>query len=228
MKKNVLITGAGGNLGSAAVDRFLKDEWRVIAALSRGKKLTAKGDILTIEADLTLESEVEAQLDKVVGDVGTIDAALLLAGGYASGDIYETTVARLQEQYSLNFLTAYNVARPVFAQMMKQASGGRIVFVGSRPALQAKDGKSSLAYALAKSLVFKLADFLNAEGSAHNVTCAVIVPSTIDTPQNRKSMPKADFSSWVRPEAIADVLAFAVSQKGDPLRDTILKVYGGA
>jgi NAD(P)-dependent dehydrogenase (short-subunit alcohol dehydrogenase family) len=228
MKKNVLITGAGGNLGLATVDRFLKDGWKVIAVVSPGKKLMVKGDIINLETDLAIESEVEARIRKSISEVKTIDAALLLAGGYASGDIHKTTASLLQKQYELNFLTAYNVARPVFAQMMKQDSGGRIIFVGSRPALQAKDGKGSLAYALAKSLLFKLADFLNAEGSAKNVTSTVIVPSTIDTPANREGMPKADFSSWVRPEAIADVMAFAVSEKSGPLRETVLKVYGRA
>jgi len=228
MKKNVIITGAGGSLGLATVDRFLKDGWKVIAAVSPGKKLAVGGDILTMEADLIIESDVEKLLSKAIGEVATIDAALLLAGGFASGDIYKTTAADLLEQYSLNFMTAYNVARPVFSHMMKQASGGRIVVVGSRPALQAKDGKGSLAYALSKSLIFKFAEYLNAEGASKNVTCTVVVPSTIDTPANREAMPKADFASWVRPEAIAEVMAFAVSEKGGPLRESVVKVYGGA
>ena len=152
----------------------------------------------------------------------------MLAGGYSGGDIYKTDGASLKKMYALNFETAYFVARPVFRQMMKQPSGGRIVLVGARPALKARDGKSSLAYALSKSLVFKLAEYLNAEGATRNVTCTVIVPSTIDTPSNRASMPQADFSSWVTPEAIANVMAFAVSEKAGPLRETILKMYGYA
>src|SRR5436190_10093901 len=108
MKKNVIITGAGGSLGLATVDRFLKDGWKVIAAVSPGKKLAVGGDILTMEADLIIESDVEKLLSKAIGEVATIDAALLLAGGFASGDIYKTTAADLLEQYSLNFMTAYN------------------------------------------------------------------------------------------------------------------------
>ena len=229
MKKNIIITGAAGNLGQAAVTKFLSEGYRVIAMVSPGKKQDQPvAGVIRVEADLTNEEDVEAAIQKAFTPGETIDAALLLAGGYSGGDIYKTDGASLKKMYALNFETAYFVARPVFRQMMKQPSGGRIVLVGARPALKARDGKSSLAYALSKSLVFKLAEYLNAEGATRNVTCTVIVPSTIDTPSNRASMPQADFSSWVTPEAIANVMAFAVSEKAGPLRETILKMYGYA
>ena len=228
MKRNILITGANGNLGKATVEKFLKEGHRVIALVSPGKSLgfEVNGDIVVEEANLTDETSTGAVITKIASDNKSIDVALLLVGGYASGSVFETNGALLKKMYSQNFETTYFAARPIFSEMVKQSSGGRIILIGARPALLAKDGKSSLAYALSKSLIFKLADFLNAEGSSKNVLCSVIVPSTIDTPVNRTTMPAADFSSWVKPEAIAEVMAFAASDTAGALRDMVLKVYG--
>ncbi len=230
MKKNVLITGASGNLGKAAVEKFMAEGYKVVATVSPGKKLgfEVAGDVETFEADLTDEKNVESAIAKIIGEHHSIDVALLLVGGFAAGGIRETDGASLKKMYALNFETAYYTARPVFLQMQKQLSGGRIVLVGARPALNAADGKNLLAYALSKSLLFKLADFLNAEGATKNVIASVIVPSTIDTPVNRQTMPSANFSDWVKPEEIAEVMAFITSANGNALRDSVFKIYGNA
>jgi NAD(P)-dependent dehydrogenase (short-subunit alcohol dehydrogenase family) len=81
---------------------------------------------------------------------------------------------------------------------------------------------------LSKSLLFKLAEFLNEEGKNKNVVTSVIVPSTIDTPANRESMPDADPNNWVKAEEIADVLEFICSDKGNVLRESVYKVYGNS
>ena len=226
--KNILITGASGNLGQAVVKRFLSEGHRVIAIASSTSTAGTEPNLITITADLSDEAQVNEKIGKVISDYKTIDAALLLVGGWAGGNIFDTDGATLKKMYAMNFETAYYVARPVFAQMMKQTGGGRIVFIGARPALNAKDGKSSLAYGLSKSLIFKLADHLNAEGASKNVVSAVVVPSTIDTPQNRKGMPNADFNAWVKPESIASVISFLTSDEGASLREPVTKVYGGA
>jgi len=227
--KTVLITGASGNLGKASVERFLKDGYNVLATVTPGKTLGFEPSqkVSTFEADLTDEQSVNALVSKVIAAHGTIDAALLLVGGYTFGGIAEADGKTVKKMIALNFETAYNVARPVFQQMQKQG-GGRIVFVGARPALKVSDGKKSLAYALSKSLVFKLAELLNAEGAAANVTASVIVPSTIDTPDNRTAMPHADFSAWVAPESIADTIAHLCSTQAKDWRDTVIKIYGKA
>ena len=106
--------------------------------------------------------------------------------------------------------------------------GGRLVFIGSRPSLVAKQGKNNIAYALSKSLLFKLAEFLNEEAANKNVVASVVIPSTIDTPQNRKSMPDADYNKWVKPEKIAETIAFICSEEATPLRESIFKVSGNA
>ncbi|CAN5170241.1 SDR family NAD(P)-dependent oxidoreductase [soil metagenome] len=230
MKKTILITGAAGNLGKSVVGKFLKEGHRVVAIVSpkATADLNLSGDLIVLEGDLSQEKAAEDIIGKVIGDYTNIDALILLVGGYGPGSIVETDGAQLKKMYSLNFETAYFMARPAFIQMTKQKEGGRIVFIGARPALLAKDGKGSLAYALSKSLIFKLADFLNAEGASKNVLCSVVVPSTIDTPANRQAMPSADVSKWVTPEVIAEVISFATSDSSTNLRDSVYKVYGNA
>lgn len=225
--KNVVITGAAGNLGTAVVDKFLSEKWNVIAVETPNSNKKIKDPVKTYHADITNESDVNQVISKIITENKTIDAALLLVGGFAMGNIDATDGAALEKMMSLNFNTAYFTARPVFQQMVKQG-GGRIVLVSSKTALVSELGKNTIGYSLSKFLLTKLADLLNAEGATKNVVCSVIAPSTIDTELNRKSMPDADFSKWVKPSDIAQSLHFLVSDQGNVLRDPILKVYGGA
>ena len=156
-----------------------------------------------------------------------LSAAILTVGGFAMGHIAETKTADIMKQYKLNFETAYNIARPVFLQMMKQ-NGGRIFLIGSRPGLEAKSGKGMIAYGLAKSLIFRLAELMNEEGKAHNVVTCVIVPSTIDTPQNRKAMPDANPNNWVKAEEIASIIYYYCTDEARSLREPVIKVYGNS
>jgi NAD(P)-dependent dehydrogenase (short-subunit alcohol dehydrogenase family) len=109
--------------------------------------------------------------------------------------------------------------------MMKQGNG-RIFLIGSRQGLNILKGKSAVAYSFSKSLLFRLAELLNAEAKGKNVVASVIVPSIIDTPSNRESMPDANFSDWVAPSAIADVIYFYSSNEGNPIREPVIKMYG--
>jgi NAD(P)-dependent dehydrogenase (short-subunit alcohol dehydrogenase family) len=221
---NILITGATGNLGQAVRNKFSGHQ--LIAITSPGKSAGLEKSIDTFEADLTDEIAVEKTIAAVLSKHKTIDAAVLLVGGFAAGGIDKADGASVKKMFDINFSTAYFVARPVFQQMKKQ-NGGRIVLVGSRPALDAKAGKQTVAYALSKSLIFTLAELLNAEGADKNIVTAVIVPSTIDTSANRAAMPNADFSKWVDPEEIADMIAVIV-EKSKALREPIIKLYGNA
>ena len=225
--KNVLITGAAGNLGTAVVDKFLSEKWNVIAVVDPKQQNKLKDSIRTYAADLTNESNVNEVISRIISDNGTIDACLCLVGGFAAGNIGATDGKALQSQMSLNFETAYFTARPVFQHMMTQ-EGGRILFVASKTALISQVGKDYIAYSLSKFLLTKFAELLNAEGAPKNVVCSVIAPSTIDTELNRQSMPKADFSKWVSPASIAESAYFLTADKHNPLREPIFKVYGGA
>jgi NAD(P)-dependent dehydrogenase (short-subunit alcohol dehydrogenase family) len=226
----VIITGATGNLGLATTQVFLAKGYRVLATVTNDeakKSLPAHEHLETETLDLTSEDAAASMVHNTIKKYGKIDAALLLVGGFAMGDIKATRLEHIKKQISLNFDTAYNIAKPVFEQMISQGSG-RLVFVGSRPALKSADGKNMIAYSLSKSLLFKLAEFLNEEAKGKNVTATVIVPSTIDTPINRSSMPDVNPDKWVKPEAIAEILEFVCSDKASSLRETVLKVYNNA
>lgn len=230
MQKTILISGANGSLGSATVKKFLDEGYKVIAVDHSGTHLgfAASHDNFELRSvDLTDESAVEDFLDEIIELYGHIDGALLLAGGFAMGDITATDGAALKKMFSTNFETAYFAARVLFQHML--ANGyGRLVFIGARPALKPEQGKGALAYALSKSLLFELAGLLNATAKNKNVVASVVAPSTIDTAVNRQSMPDADPNTWVKPEQIASLLEFICSDKGDPIREPIYKIYNNA
>ena len=228
--KTVIITGANGNLGTAVTNLFLSKGYKVIATVRTKddlKELPRNENLQAEVLDLTNEVETESFVQKIIDLHQTIDSALLLVGGFAAGNISTTRSEDIKKQISLNFDTAYHAARPLFQHMIGK-NNGKIVFVGARPALQASAGKNLIAYGLSKSLLFKLAEYLNAEAKGKNVTVSVVVPSTIDTEPNRKSMPDADPGKWVKPEALAEVLEFMISDKAGVLRETVLKVYNNA
>ena len=228
--KTVIITGANGNLGNAVTKEFLDKNYLVIATISNESALAdfqphANLDISVV--NLTDEKETTAFVEKTILKYRAIDAALLLVGGFAMGDIAATSGEDLRKQIALNFETAYYVTRPLFGHMMGNKRGS-IVFIGARPAVNPAQGKRLIAYSLSKSLLFKLAEYLNEEANGINVTVNVVAPSTLDTPLNRKSMPDANPDNWVKPTEIAEVLEFLVSDKAKSLKETVLKMYNNA
>jgi NAD(P)-dependent dehydrogenase (short-subunit alcohol dehydrogenase family) len=230
MPKTILITGANGNLGAATVKKFLDEGYKVIAVDHSGTHLgfaAGHADFELRAVDLGNEGAVRDFTEEIVKLYGRIDGALLLAGGFAMGDVAATDGEAIRKMIALNFETVYFAARPLFGHMLENGYG-RLVFVGARPALQPDQGKGALAYALSKSLLFELAELLNATARGKNVVASVVAPSTIDTAINRQSMPGADPANWVRPEQIAGVLEFICSEKGDAIREPVYKIYNNS
>jgi NAD(P)-dependent dehydrogenase (short-subunit alcohol dehydrogenase family) len=228
--KTVIITGANGNLGTAVTKEFIDKNYRVIATVANenSKKDFIPHPNLEISVvNLTDEKETTVFIEKILQKYAIIDGALLLVGGFAMGDIENTTGDDLHKQIALNFETAFYVTRPLFGHMMNNKKGN-IVFIGARPALNAAQGKSLIAYGLSKSLLFKLAEYLNEAAKGLNVSVSVVAPSTLDTPLNRKSMPDVNPDNWVKPQEIAETLEFLVSDKSSALRETVLKIYNNA
>ena len=228
--KTVIITGASGNLGQAVVKKFLAEQYVVCGTVIPNDPVVIdieEKNFEKIRVDLQQEEKAKQFIEQVIARQGKIDVAVLTVGGFTMGDIAGTNIAAITGQYKLNFETAYHVARPLFIQMMKQGSG-RIFLIGSRPGLDMKNSKGMVAYGLTKSLIFRLAELMNDEAKGTNVVTSVVVPSTIDTPPNRKSMPDADFSKWVKPETIADIIYFHCSDEGAILREPVIKVYGNS
>jgi NAD(P)-dependent dehydrogenase (short-subunit alcohol dehydrogenase family) len=230
MSKTILITGANGNLGVAAVKKLLAEGYKVIAIDQSGTHLgfAAGNDNFELKSvDAGNEEAVATFVEEVIELNGRVDGALLLVGGFAMGDVHATGGEELRKMYALNFETAYFFARPLFKHMLDNGYG-RLVFMGARPALRPEQGKGALAYALTKGLLFELAELLNATATGKNVVASVVAPSTIDTAINRQSMPDADPGTWVKPEDIAGLLEFICSDKGDTLREPVYKIYNNA
>ncbi|MEM8964778.1 MAG: SDR family NAD(P)-dependent oxidoreductase [Bacteroidota bacterium] len=230
-KNIILVTGASGHLGKAVTSRLLDEKSTVIGTVLTPEEsldFDNHPDFEKYVADVSNEEEVSRLVDYITQTYGQIDFAVLLVGGFAMGTLAETSLADLEKMYRLNFLTAYLCCQNLSAQMQKQNQGGHIVMAGARPALESSAGASMVSYSLSKSLLFQLHEIINAKTTETGVRCSMVVPSVLDTPPNRESMPDADFSDWVTPAQIAETVAFLASSRSTPLRETVFKLYGNA
>lgn len=212
--KTVLISGAAGNLGQALALHFLNKGWNVAALVHHPTNQNPISENhKEFEVDLLDEASAKNCVAQVLKAFGQIDVAVLTAGGFAMGDLENTNMQNIEQQIQLNFATAYNVAQPL-AAYFKSNGGGKIFFTGSGQGMDTRKGKAVVAYSLSKSLLFQLANIINADSEATKVVAYVVVPNTIDTPQNREGMPHADFSKWQKPEEIASIIDNYVSEEG--------------
>jgi NAD(P)-dependent dehydrogenase (short-subunit alcohol dehydrogenase family) len=228
--KTIIVTGVSGNLGQAVAKKFLSENFKVIGTVIPNDPVQVEishSNFETATVDLMNEDDAEKFVQSVVEKYKIIDAAVLTVGGFAMGSIAETKIGDVLKQYRLNFQTTYHVARPVFIQMLKQ-NNGRIFLTGARTGIDMRFSKGTVAYGLSKSLIFRLAELMNEEAKGHNVVTSVIAPSTIDTPQNRKSMPNADPTNWVKADDIAKTLHFYCSDEALSIREPVIKFYNNA
>lgn len=228
--KTAIVTGASGNLGRVIIEKFLQENYQVIGTVPFNDVNPINIDhtnFKTAELDLLDEKQSSEFIHTTLGLYKTIDVAILTVGGFAMGTVADTDTSSIMHQVQLNFSTAYNIARPVFQQMMQQQYG-RIFMIGSRPGLHSFHGNGMVAYSLGKSLLFRLAELMNDEAKGLNVVTSIVVPSTIDTIQNRLAMPDADPSKWVKPSDIANIISYHCSDEAAALRETVIKVYGNS
>lgn len=203
--KTILITGAAGNLGTAVVEKFLSEGYKVIATAQHKNEIQLKENLEIVELNVFDEKACSDFVSEVIKKYSHIDAAALLVGGFAMGKLEETKDESLQKMIQLNFLSAFHLVAPLYAHM-KEIKSGKIILIGAMGALNPAAGKNMMAYSLSKSLLFQFSGLLNAAGNDLNVNSLVIAPSTIDTPQNRTAMPNADFSKWNQPTDIAQMM----------------------
>lgn len=202
----VLVSGAAGNLGQATVQFFLNNGNKVVGIVHRksANPITDQ-NYEEIISDIANEDGASQSIQAITAHYHSIDIAVLTVGGFTMGSIADTDIGSIRQQYMLNFETAYNLARPILQQMQKQGNG-KMFFIGSYAGMSTNKANGVTAYGLAKSLLFYLANLINEETKGKEIFAHVIVPSIIDTPQNRASIPKADFSKWERPEQIAKII----------------------
>jgi NAD(P)-dependent dehydrogenase (short-subunit alcohol dehydrogenase family) len=221
--KVIVVTGASGALGKVVAEVAQARGARVAGVDHAASQLPATGNRIELGGvDLTDAVQAKTAIDTVAAHFGKIDALVNIAGGFAFEAVAEGETKTWQCMYALNVLTALNASRSAIPHLA--ASGtGRIVNVGAMGALQAGPGMGP--YAASKAGVHRLTEALAAEWKG-KITVNAVLPSTIDTPANRVSMPKADFAKWVTPQELADVILFLTSDAASAVTGALLPVNG--
>lgn len=227
MSKSIIITGAAGNLGRDVVSYFLDRGNQIFATVSPDKdpNFMQHRKLNVFQVDLLDRKNTEEFVKVVTNEGIPLDGAVLLVGGFGMGKIGETSPEEFLKMYRLNFESALHITQLLLPVFETQPEGGQFVLIGSRPALKAEEGKNMVAYAMSKSLVFKLSEYINETYSKKNITSHVIVPGTMDTPANRSAMPDADFSRWVPTERVAEIIDFVLSDTGKRLNKSVIRIY---
>lgn len=218
--KVIVVTGGAGDLGRAVAARF-HGAGATVAILDLKE---VAGPYWSTAVDLIDPKAVNAAVGTLTKELGRVDVLAAIAGGFAMGDgVVRTSDDTYDFMMNVNARTALNAIRAIAPSMIERKSG-KIVTIGARPGLQGVGAMG--AYGASKSVVMRLTESLSEELKSDGVNVNCILPSIIDTPRNRADMPDADHSRWVRPEAIADVIAFLASPAADPIHGALLPVYG--
>ncbi|HEY0598557.1 SDR family NAD(P)-dependent oxidoreductase [Brevundimonas sp.] len=222
MTRTIAITGGHGVLGqavaAAAVDRGLN-----VAVIDHAAHGAAPGGVLNLGGvDLTDATAAEDAMAAVIGRFGHLDALLNIAGGFVwqTVDDAEPAWARM---FALNLTTALNATRAALPHL-KRSAEGRIVNVGANAALKSAAGMG--AYAASKAGVHRLTESLAEELKSTSVTVNAVLPSILDTAQNRADMPDADPAKWVQPSDLAQVMLFLASPESRAITGALVPVTG--
>jgi NAD(P)-dependent dehydrogenase (short-subunit alcohol dehydrogenase family) len=228
----VMVTGAAGNLGTAVARAFQASGARLVLVDRAPDRLpqifpelaNSPDHFLATSVNLTDAEAVAAMVAEALQRLGRIDVLVNVAGGYRGGTpVHETSLEAWDFLLDLNARTVFITSRAVIPTMLPQGSG-KIVNVAARAALS---GSANTAiYSVSKSAVVRLTESMAAELKKQGINVNCVLPGTIDTPQNRASMPKADTSRWVTPEALADVILFLASDAARAVHGAAVPVYG--
>src|SRR3954452_7392919 len=226
MQRTVIVTGGTGGLGAAVTRTLLDRGWRVVVPWFDERELARVDEqegLELVQADLT-DPDSARNVVTTAGD--SLRALVNLVGGFAMGGrVHETPVDDFEQQRRLNLRPTYLMCASAIPVMLA-AGGGAIVCVSSRAAVQPFAGAAG--YITAKAAVLAFVDALDAEYRQDHIRTNAIMPSTIDTPANRRSMPDADFDRWVKPEEIAEVIALLCSDRARVTSGARVPVYGRA
>ncbi|HTU88003.1 MAG TPA: SDR family NAD(P)-dependent oxidoreductase [Solirubrobacteraceae bacterium] len=230
MQRSAIVTGGTGGLGSAVVERLLDSGWRVVVPWiveSELERVPTRDGLELVHADLLDERAVAEVVSLGAGDRSAPLSGLVnLVGGFAAGArVHETPIADFERQFQLNVRPTYLMTAAAVPHLL-EGGGGSIVCVGTRAALQPFSGAAG--YVSSKAAVIAFAQAVAVEYKNDGIRCNAVLPSVIDTPGNRASMPKADFAKWVGPAEIAGVIAFLLSDDSRPTSGAAIPVYGRA
>lgn len=218
--KVVVITGATGALGQTVTSVFSKTGATVIAV---GREILndLPNTVTGLTADVTNAADVEQLTKSVMKTTGRIDCLFNLVGTFAMGRLIETDPSLWEKMLATNLTSAFHLSRAVAPSMLNQGRG-RIVHIAARAALDPFPGAA--AYLVSKSALLGMIRVLALELTGSGVTVNGILPTTIDTPANRKSMPTVDPGKWVTPDAIAQLLVFLASDYAASINGALIPI----
>ena len=221
--KVVIVTGALGALGKVVAEAALAQGAKVAGVDHAASQMPATANRIELGGvDLSDAAQAKNAIDAVASHFGKCDALINIAGGFAFESVAEGDPKTWQHMYALNVLTALNASRSALSYLTASASG-RIVNIGAMGALQAGAGMGP--YAASKAGVHRLTEALAAEWKG-KITVNAVLPSIIDTAANRASMPKADFTKWVTPQELANVILFLASDAASAVTGALIPVSG--
>jgi NAD(P)-dependent dehydrogenase (short-subunit alcohol dehydrogenase family) len=224
--RHVVVTGGAGALGTALVEGLIEagaichvpcfDE-----AEAQRFRLRERPQVkLVVAGNLADEKNVAALYD----GIAPLWASIHLAGGFAAGPLGETSLATLRQQIDMNLVSCLLCCRAAVNAMTGR--GGRIVNVAARAALEWRTGAGMAAYTASKTAVAALTAALAEEVAKDGILVNAVAPSIMDTPANRKSMPKADYDLWPKVEEVAATIMFLTSPENRVTRGAVVPVYG--
>jgi len=234
VEKTVVITGGTGGLGTSLVRRLQAEDFRLAITYLLPDEATSFENEFEVDEDRILLTRVDATNPEAVATLfkdvsarwGAIHGVCSLVGGWAGGrDVEETDDIRLERMLDLNLRSAFYTVRAAIPYL-KETGWGRIVLVGSRGAVDYPEGQA--AFNIAKAGVVALGRSAAQELEGTGVTANVLMPSVIDTPVTRRSLPYADYVNWPTPDEIAAVAQFLLSDDAGVMNGALLPVYGQA
>jgi NAD(P)-dependent dehydrogenase (short-subunit alcohol dehydrogenase family) len=222
--KRIAITGAFGSLGAAVVKAALAAGAKV-AAIDRADAPASGVDLGAARCfggvDLADTDAAKTTIDDAAKALGGVDALVNIAGTFRFETLTDGSPDTWDFLYRINLRTAVAASKAALAHL---PDGGRIVNIGAASALKAGAGVG--AYTASKAGVLRFTESLAEELKARNITVNAVLPSIIDTPPNRRDMPKADFGKWVKPEQLADVIVFLLSEQASAITGALIPVVG--
>jgi NAD(P)-dependent dehydrogenase (short-subunit alcohol dehydrogenase family) len=223
--KKIVVTGAFGVLG-AAVSAAAKAAGARVACVDFAPASKApaaiKDCVLLGDVDLGVPVAAKTVLESAAKQLGGFDGLVNVAGGFRWERIGDGDIATWDFMFNVNVRTAVNAARA--ALPLLNSPGARIVNIGAAGAIKAAGGMG--AYAASKAGVAKLTEALADELKDSGVTVNGVLPSIIDTPANRGDMPKADFERWVKPDQVADLIVFLLSDRASAITGALIPITG--
>ncbi|HLY47083.1 MAG TPA: SDR family NAD(P)-dependent oxidoreductase [Stellaceae bacterium] len=234
---HVVVTGGTGALGTAVVAALrgagavCHVTNMVAAELAKYPHRDDPGVHITTGVDLADEAAVR----RFYAALPSLWASIHLAGGFAMSPAAETSAVAFADQFQMNAMSSFLCSVAALRAIRTRsepgpggAKGGRIVNVAARPGIEPRLGSGMVAYATAKAAVAAMTQALAQETAGEEIWINAVAPSVLDTPANRAAMPAADFTSWVAPSAVAEVITFLASPDNRVTRGAVIPVYGGA